>query len=340
LLAVTVAGNWVSAGRTGNSPRASARSSRRLGCQEVSLKVVYHQVIMASAFRSSYSPSTQLNWLSRYLPMKPHLEEESFISLLEVGSGHVGISSIISTPFVGIEIEFAYPTVETMIPIEYDGERIPFADNSFHTVVSNHTLEHVPPFQRPFFISELLRVSSNRVLLGFPADNLAEEADKWFQSIYEALFSNAPTWLYEHNEHGIPASADVQRFFGDHPEWSFERQSCSNSLWEILCLLGDTIPSTSAWFKEALTNHPLELEQLFTSSLFGKSSNCLYRLNRNEATNPHVNLSQLDTIISSLKCPICFSSFHLLQQKPIVASCSECGLPLSRTSMGALNFHR
>ena len=47
-----------------------------------------------------------------------------------------------------------------------DAENLPFEDESFNVVVASHILEHLPDFQRS--ISELKRVSKNRVIIALP----------------------------------------------------------------------------------------------------------------------------------------------------------------------------
>lgn len=50
--------------------------------------------------------------------------------------------------------------------VRADGQHLPFRDSMFETVLSSETIEHV---DRPFlFLSELIRVSNNKVMLTTP----------------------------------------------------------------------------------------------------------------------------------------------------------------------------
>lgn len=47
-----------------------------------------------------------------------------------------------------------------------DGQKLPFKTNSFETVISSHTIEHVPnPIE---FLNELVRVSKNTIVIKCP----------------------------------------------------------------------------------------------------------------------------------------------------------------------------
>lgn len=86
-----------------------------------------------------------------------------------------------------------------------DGSSLPFADDTFAAVITLDTLEHVPPGIRAPFLSELLRVSSDLVILSAPFANpdleLAEEA---LNEFIRARFQGDFPTLDEHADNGLP----------------------------------------------------------------------------------------------------------------------------------------
>lgn len=92
--------------------------------------------------------------------------------VLEVGCGRGWLSKQISakheTVATDISLRGSYVSLahEGFAAVESDAANIPFADNSFPTVVCTHVLEHVTDFQRS--ISELRRVCSGRLVIVVP----------------------------------------------------------------------------------------------------------------------------------------------------------------------------
>jgi SAM-dependent methyltransferase len=86
-----------------------------------------------------------------------------------------------------------------------DGSKLPFADDTFAVVVTLDVLEHVPPGIRAPFLSELLRVSRDLVVLSAPFAHpdleLAEEA---LNEFIRARFQGDFPTLDEHADNGLP----------------------------------------------------------------------------------------------------------------------------------------
>jgi SAM-dependent methyltransferase len=86
-----------------------------------------------------------------------------------------------------------------------DGSKLPFADDTFEVVVTLDVLEHVPPGIRAPFLSELLRVSRDLVVLSAPFAHpdleLAEEA---LNEFIRARFQGDFPTLDEHADNGLP----------------------------------------------------------------------------------------------------------------------------------------
>ncbi len=98
--------------------------------------------------------------------------------------------------------------------IQTDGAKLPFEDESFDFVCSLDALEHVPPGNRKKFLSEMMRVSKDYVVLICPFYNenikLAEEITYEF---YNKTFSAPLTVLGEHLQHGLPELEEVKKIF-------------------------------------------------------------------------------------------------------------------------------
>src|SRR6185369_7759528 len=247
-----------------------------------------NQVIASSARAVPFASDTQLNWLARYLPLEAHLDGDARASLLEVGSGSRGLACILPeaapASFVAIDTRFAGPPAPAMLPLAYNGGRLPFKDGAFHTVVSMDTLEHVPPPGRAPFLAELVRVSSGRVIVGFPAigegiggDGL--EGERFLQALFRALGMGDPDWLHEHEELGLPRASDVEaildRLCGGHADAApaaWRRLATTGSLVNLLAVLMDVLPGTRPWTEPLLSRHRPELEAWFRAGAFGPAN--------------------------------------------------------------------
>jgi hypothetical protein len=144
-----------------------------------------------------------LNWAARYFPilrvLKPQLSETD--SLLEVGSGSIGIGKFYHAPFVGCDVNFLYRPKAPMRPVVASATSLPFDDRSFDGVVVSDVLEHVTPNQRTFVIREALRVARKIAIFGFPSGSKAFEYDLKLARVYDRSRQDRPVWLQEHLQH-------------------------------------------------------------------------------------------------------------------------------------------
>ncbi len=86
-----------------------------------------------------------------------------------------------------------------------DGAALPFADETFAVVVTLDTLEHVPARFRTEFLAELLRVSSDLVMLSAPfASPELELAEEALNEFIRARFQGDFPTLDEHAQNGLP----------------------------------------------------------------------------------------------------------------------------------------
>jgi len=137
-------------------------------------------------------------------------------SVLEIGSGSLGLGEFYGRSFVGCDTSFAEHPRAPMLPVLASGLHLPFADSSFDLVIASDVLEHVPPASRPAFILESLRVTRKAAILGFPCGPLAFGVDRQLFARYQRLRQNPPEWLKEHVLHPFP---DESLFRGLPHRW-------------------------------------------------------------------------------------------------------------------------
>jgi hypothetical protein len=175
-----------------------------------------------------------LNWAARYYPilrvLRPYLSETN--SLLEVGSGSVGIGKFHRRPFVGCDVEFMFRPKAPMLAIKASATNLPFEDRSFDAVVVSDVLEHVPPDVRLEVIRESLRVTRQIAIFGFPSGQEAFEHDVQLAEFYERNGQPRPVWLQEHLQYQPFPTKDL--FEEWNSEWkitSFDNENAGFHNW-------------------------------------------------------------------------------------------------------------
>jgi hypothetical protein len=103
------------------------------------------------------------------------------------------------------------------------GERIEADDEAFACVVASDTLEHIPPDGRAAFLSELVRVARDRVILSGPLyTRIADEAESHLNSMWEQQTKRPHRWLSEHREYGLPRAEEIAAAFAPHGKSTWE----------------------------------------------------------------------------------------------------------------------
>jgi SAM-dependent methyltransferase len=96
-----------------------------------------------------------------------------------------------------------------------DGRYLPFKDKVFDYTVSSDVLEHLHENDRERLISEMIRVSKERVLFTFSqvhSKNPLKPGICIFQSIFEFFKVPYPDWYGEHNKVSILQLKDVRKY--------------------------------------------------------------------------------------------------------------------------------
>ena len=164
-----------------------------------------------------------LNWAARYYPIVRILKTHGLFdsaSLLEIGSGPIGIGKFRRVPFVGCDISFPFEPKWPMTPMIASAAQLPLKDNEFDVVIASDVLEHVPPNLRKAVIGETLRVARKFVIFGFPCGKLACESDRALLEAYLKDKVTPPEWLTEHMEAEFPEPELFKKIDG----WEIQRQ--------------------------------------------------------------------------------------------------------------------
>lgn len=147
-----------------------------------------------------------LNRAARYFPLLRELKQylASGDTVLEVGSGSLGMGEFSSHPFVGCDVSFTSRPKKPMIPVMCSGRRLPFRDGAFDAVVVSDVIEHVALDQRQGVIAEALRVAGKVAVFGYPCGPGALALDRKLRTDYQARKMSPPVWLEEHLRHPFP----------------------------------------------------------------------------------------------------------------------------------------
>ncbi len=148
-----------------------------------------------------------LNWAARYYPIIRILKKRGLFesgSLLEIGSGSIGIGRFRKVPFVGCDISFPFEPKWPMTPLIASAAQLPFDDDEFDVVIASDVLEHISPDMRKKVIGESLRVARKLVIFGFPCGHLAWESDRDLLEAYVQAEMTPPSWLTEHMDAPFP----------------------------------------------------------------------------------------------------------------------------------------
>jgi hypothetical protein len=147
-----------------------------------------------------------LNRAARFFPILEELKRQlpHGGTLLEIGSGSLGLGEFWSGPFVGCDLTFPTPPVRNMCAVLCSGERLPFPDSIFDAVVVSDVIEHIPPQVREAVVVEALRVARRVVIFAYPCGPKAFALDQSLYRDYCDRSLTPPVWLQEHMLHPFP----------------------------------------------------------------------------------------------------------------------------------------
>jgi hypothetical protein len=163
-------------------------------------------------FLKSLLGSRQLDHASRYFPIIDWIHHvlPQGGSILDVGSGSLGIGEFYTEPFVGCDLCFYDPPLSLMAAVQASALSLPFACSSFDMVVSSDMLEHIPAAMRGVAIHDMIRVSRKFAILAFPCGEPAYRLDQKYMQFCQRRGLRPPLWLQEHLSHGLVEANEVE----------------------------------------------------------------------------------------------------------------------------------
>lgn len=150
-----------------------------------------------------------LNRLARYLPVVEFVSQTGAGSILEVGSGCLGIGEFLSHRFVGCDIDLPAALIPDLIPVRGSVTGLPFRQSSFQLVVCLDVLEHLAPWERLQAVEEMVRVSHSYLVVGAPSGDRAQAIDRLLFRWYRFIGKPVPPWLVEHMAWEFPDMSEV-----------------------------------------------------------------------------------------------------------------------------------
>ena len=154
------------------------------------------------------------------IPFDQH-QRYSFIKRVIETVDHEGTKTI-------LEIGGAFSPLRKMIPqhrlivsdyradngnvqIRADAFQLPFEDHSFDLAISTDVLEHVPPEKRNLMVKEMIRVTANILLIGFPAGVLSERIDSALSTYIRETLNIEYPFLQDHVHLGLPDELEIYK---------------------------------------------------------------------------------------------------------------------------------
>jgi SAM-dependent methyltransferase len=157
-----------------------------------------------------------LNQVVRFAPVVQLVRELPAGTLLDVGSGSVGIAPWLpGWEVTAVDASFddygtaEGPAQDGVRRVLGDARELPFDERSFDVVVALDVLEHVTPADRARVLAELARVTSRRAIVGCPAGPAALESDRRLAERYRRRGQPEPGWIGEHLDNGFPEPEEL-----------------------------------------------------------------------------------------------------------------------------------
>ncbi len=149
----------------------------------------------------------------RYLPIVDEIRKRKIVNptILEIGSGPLGIAPYIKQEVIGLDIDFTGPSITYLKKKEGSALQVPFPNSSFDFVVMMDVLEHIAPKDRQRAIIEGLRVARQELVIGVPCGQKSAQQDKQLADIYEKIHKKPFHFCCEHITFGLPSEDDIKQ---------------------------------------------------------------------------------------------------------------------------------
>lgn len=146
----------------------------------------------------------------RYLPIVSEINKLGpKKSVLDVGSGGLGIAPYLKRQVTGVDVNFQKPFHPLLQRVKGNALRLPFENRSFDTVISVDMLEHLKNKERGQAIEELLRVARLKVIIAVPCGIDAYLQDLKLAKFYKKKFGRDYNFLSEQIDLGLPEADEL-----------------------------------------------------------------------------------------------------------------------------------
>lgn len=150
----------------------------------------------------------------RYLPVVKEITKDfkSGDSVLEIGSGAIGIVPYLQKSVIGLDKDFSGKSHPLLKEVKGDALSLPFAGKSFDFVISVDVLEHLKSQDRQHALAEWLRVTKKKLILLFPEGEKAEKQDRELFTRFKSkkCLDRAEVFFQEHLANGLPRIENVK----------------------------------------------------------------------------------------------------------------------------------
>lgn len=146
----------------------------------------------------------------RYLPIVDVIKKDSNISsILEVGSGGLGIAPYLKREVTGVDTSFQPPYHPKLTKVKASVLKLPFGDATYDCVVSVDMLEHLDSKKRSRAISEMMRLAKYKIIIGVPCGKLSHIQDQELGNYYNQIYNREYLFFQEQVNYGLPDKKEI-----------------------------------------------------------------------------------------------------------------------------------
>lgn len=158
----------------------------------------------------NWSPDIAL----RYIPIADDIRKIKDINtILDVGSGSLGITPYLKKQVTGVDTHFSGPTSSSLKQVLSSAIKLPFKNKSFDISICVDTLEHIPKNHRKKAIAELIRVTKIKIYIVAPFEIISEKEDRILFDYVMRITGRIDPYMKEHIDYGLPREKEIIKFF-------------------------------------------------------------------------------------------------------------------------------
>lgn len=153
-----------------------------------------------------WHPEVSLRYLPIVSDIKKNFRQQS---VLDVGSGGLGIAPYLKSRVTGVDLDFKPPFHPLLNRVKGSALKLAFKDKTFDIVIGVDLLEHIKENEREKAVFEILRVAKKRAYLAVPCGKEAEKQDKLLNYYFRQKFGYNYHFLEEQLKYGLPEEEDL-----------------------------------------------------------------------------------------------------------------------------------